>query len=262
MKFVGFVGPKGSGKDESAKILKDLRASKGKLSFAGPLKKICSEVFNIPIQMFNDPQHKESEIFPGHGGAITLNRKHFRELKNKLVEYVSEMDHTLGVWRYKTATASVAGLEGREIKTYRQLLQVIGTDFIRDRVFEDWHVMAAFGDKVLDELVEGVYCITDTRFPNELAYLQNKFGEDFQCFYVERPEAEERLANATHASELNVKVLREALGEDAVIMNDGSKDDLKKSLKPLATELKEVMKNAKTSVKPTGKSRFIYGPAR
>ena len=61
MKIVSFTGPKGSGKDTSADILKEEKIASGSLSFAGPLKKICMEVFKLHHNYMNDPILKEKE---------------------------------------------------------------------------------------------------------------------------------------------------------------------------------------------------------
>jgi len=135
------------------------------------------------------------------------------------------------------------------------LLQIVGTDFIRNRVFEYWHVMAAFSSKALDDLDGSTYCVTDIRFPNELKYLQDKFGEDFEAYYVERPKAEKALESATHVSELGIKDLKALIPKNNIIKNDKTLKALEESLSSITSALKAVPKKPKER-----KSKFVYGP--
>ena len=256
MKIVGFVAPKQAGKDTAADILKELGLSKGKISFAGPLKKVCSEVFGIAPVHFNDPIKKETPF----KAPIKLDRRTLRNVKKTLPKYLSEVNEETNTMLYNIDGAALTGIENRVIKTPRQLLQVIGTDLIRDRVFEAWHLNAAFSDENLNKLVKsGVYCVTDIRFPDELEFLQNKFGSDFQGYYIENPEAEQALEGATHPSELNAIKLRELLGPDAVIKNDGSLKDYEKLLKKKFKDLAKSASKKEESGQAKKGSRFVYG---
>lgn len=222
MRVVSFTGPKGSGKDSSADILKEEKIASGSISFAGPLKKICCEVFKLHHNLVNDPILKEKEF----DTPITLTSAHFRKI-NLLMTDILDQDEFF----YNPYKASIAGLEGQVITTPRHLLQFIGTEYIRNRIHPDWHLQAAFSKTTLAKLdEEGLYCVTDARFPNEYEFLANKFGEDFQGFYVERPEAEERLAQSTHASELQVLEVKKLIPESNILKNDKSLEDLKKQL--------------------------------
>lgn len=249
MKVLGFVGPKGAGKDEAYKILRESGKVLQKMSFAAPLKEICKTVFGLSDYQVDDPVGKERELET----PIILTIKHLRALNKELAAWVEPVDPVTQIIRYNVNRISVVGLEGTEFKTPRYLLQFIGTDYIRDRVWKDWHVTAAMSDKALAKLPDAnaIYAVTDVRFENELEALQNKFGAAFACFYIERPEAEERLKEATHPSELVSIKLREQLGDDAVLKNDGDVDDFKKVLKgiKIPTEPYKLPK----------KSRFVFG---
>lgn len=252
MRILGLVGPKGSGKDTTADLLEELKISDGKISFAGPLKKICGEVFDLHHNFFHDVNLKEKPLKQ----TITLNSRNLRLIKNACVEWLDP--YTDGGTRilYNPNKASISGIEGMEITTPRQLLQVIGTNFIRDRLFNEWHLHAAFSDKALSKLKEnGIYCVTDVRFPNEYEFLRNKFGSDFKGFYIQRPEAEHKLAQATHPSETEVVKVKNAMGEEAMILkNDGTVEDLKNMLKTL--DLQKEKDSKPTATKR--KSRFVY----
>ncbi len=222
MRVVSFTGPKGSGKDSSADILKEEKIASGSISFAGPLKKICCEVFKLHHNFVNDPILKEKELET----PITLTAAHFRKINLLMTDHLDQDE-----FFYNPYKASIAGLEGQVIKTPRHLLQFIGTEYIRNRIHPDWHLQAAFSKTTLAKLDEdGLYCVTDARFPNEYTFLANKFGEDFQGFYVERPEAEEKLAESTHPSELQVLEVKKLIPEANILKNDKSLEDLKKQL--------------------------------
>lgn len=249
MKILGFVGPKGSGKDESYAILKKHNKVLRKLSFAGPLKDICQKVFSLSDYDCNDPAGKERDFKE----PITLTAAHIRAILKMLPDWVDVVDPDTGKFRYNINKVSASGLVGTIFKSPRELLQFVGTEIIRNSVWEDWHINAALSDKAILTLPnpDAVYAVTDVRFENELAALQKKFGPAFQCYYVERPEAEERLATATHSSETVVKVLREKLGEDNVIKNDGSLKDFEKTVLSA--------KFPTESYKTPKKSRFVFG---
>lgn len=222
MRIVSFTGPKGSGKDTSADLLKAEKIASGSISFAGPLKKICMEVFKLSEAEMYDPVLKEQPF----AQPIVLQSKHFRKINLAMTDHLDQDE-----FFYNPYKASIAGLEGMVITTPRQLLQIIGTDYIRSRIHPDWHLQAAFSTTSLAKLdTEGLYCVTDARFTNEYLFLANRFGEDFKGFYVERPEAEKVLASSTHASELQVLEVKKLIPEDSIIKNDKSVEDLKKKL--------------------------------
>lgn len=260
MKIIGFVGPKGSGKDTAADLLDKAGRSKGKISFAGPLKEICAKIYNIPIQTLNDPVLKEKKFvdMKNFGKPIILTSRSLKDIKKELQSRLKEYSPEDSIMKYNVDKVAINGIEGQSMESPRQLMQVVGTDFIRERVYGKWHMEAAFADENLAKLTKsGLYCVTDVRFPNELEFLQNKFGSSFECYYVERPEAEKILAAATHASETGVKLIREMLPTANIIKNDGSLDDLKKKLEKLKDPVDSQVAGAAT---PGKKSKFVYGP--
>ena len=63
MRIISFTGPKGSGKDTCADILKAEGISQGKISFAGPMRKMFCEVWDLEPIVFEDRRLKEADIF-------------------------------------------------------------------------------------------------------------------------------------------------------------------------------------------------------
>lgn len=251
MRVIGFVGPKGSGKDTAADLLRELKKAHGRISFAGPLKEICSKVFSIPSTLFHDPDLKERPFveLPSVGQDVVLTSSLLKQVKKECAARLPEYDITTGFMIYNIDRVSIAGLENQVMKSPRQLLQIIGTDLIRERVYKKWHLEAAFSETALAKLKGTVFCVTDVRFVNEYQFLKDKFGDDFTCYYVERPEKEAVLDEATHPSELGVREIKALLPEENILKNDGTMEDFKEKLDKL--EIKPGVE--------TKKSRFVYG---
>jgi len=251
MKIIALIGPKQAGKDEAARILRKENKIQGKIAFAMPLKLLCSEIFNIDLKNFDDPDLKEKPF----DTPITLDTRLLRKIKNKCMQIVEEYDYTNGLRKYNSGKISVTGIDGRQIKTPRELLQVIGTNFIRDRLYKNWHVEAAFNDEITKLLdPDGIYAVTDARFTNELDYLYEKFGiDELVTYYIERPKAEKQLKKATHQSELEILELKKRVPEDHIIKNNKSLKEYQKTLDKLTFNF--ICKIKSTKQKKTG---FVF----
>lgn len=260
--LIVMVGPKQSGKDTALALLKDEKLVSGKIAMAGPLKKICCSVFEMHHTLVHDVDLKE---LPFKGGPKVLDRKLLRRLKDEITTYVPPVDQ-YGRILYNINKVPVHGFENREFQTPRELLQIIGTDFIRKRVHTDYHLMASFHPSYLKKsgiTEDSIAMVTDCRFLNEYEYLRNNFSGIIKTIYVERPEAEANLAEATHASELGVLDIKKSLEGDEnafIIKNDGTLDDFKAKLKQVlnlgaveAESVKEVSRGTKK--RPTRKKK-------
>lgn len=197
------------------------------------------EVFSLNVGQVNDPILKERAFET----PIVVTKAHLRAIKNKCVAILDPYSADGTTILYNPNKASVIGLEGRALKSPREVLQIIGTDYIRERIFSGWHLNAAFSTATLDKIIRlhgrnAVLCVTDIRFVNEYEFLKEKFGNDFTCYYITRPEAEKQLNKATHPSELETRKIRDLLG-DSVIVNDGSMDELEEKLSKLELSTKE-----------------------
>lgn len=249
MKIVSFSGPKGSGKDTCADILKKEGIADGSISFAGPLKKICQEVFQLHHTLVHDPELKEK---PLKNGEIIITPRILRKINELMLDYLDPEE-----FYYNPNKASVIGLEGTPLRTPREILQVIGTEWIRNKIHPDWHLQAAFSKKALASLNEdGLYCVTDARFVNEYQFLAERFGESFSGFYVERPKAEKQLSEASHDSERKILEVKALIPSESIIKNDGSLEDLKKKLLSLGFSKPEPTPKSKK-----GQSKFKFTKA-
>lgn len=245
MKLLVLVGPKGSGKDASAKLLEQAKVIPGNISFALPLKRICAEAFDVGAQLFHDVTLKERPFKT----PITVNIKHLRAIRDGLVAYVSPHDHF-----YNINALPASSFLGRQFTTPREILQIIGTDLIRNHTRDDFHCLAAFSThnlKLIGVSQQKTYAVTDCRFLSEYDYL--KANHDCQFFYVERPEAEALLTQASHQSELEVLQVRERLLAEGgtLLLNTGSLQDLAKLLADITPTIKAV----EAQIKP---SKFKY----
>lgn len=226
MKIISFTGPKGSGKDTASALLVESGVSLGKISFAGPMKQMLSEIYSVPLSTFEDPELKEKPFEK----PLPLDLSKLHEIGEGMLQMLpmDEFDYCYGF--------PIHAAEQTQLKSPRHMLQYVGTEVIRNNIHPDWHVAAAFRADVVDRLPNGIFNVTDARFVNEYEWLAQKFGKNFKGFYVERPEAEYLLSKATHQSELAVSEVRKLMSPSQILKNDGSVNDLKQTLFSKLTE--------------------------
>lgn len=226
MKILVFIGPKQAGKDTSAGFLISAKKATGRIAFADPLKSLCSEIFNVNYEYFIDPQLKEKPF----ENPIPITRSHLKGLAKGCVRLVSETNES-GEWKYNIDRFIISDLEGVNLITPRHMLQFVGTDIIRERIYKEWHLEAAFGKKARAKLsANGVYCVTDARFLNEFQFLKTQFGDKIEFYYIQRPQAEQELAKASHPSELEILEIKERIPAENIIENSGSLKDLEERI--------------------------------
>lgn len=177
--IIAVFGKKGSGKTTVAQIA----AKKGYklIAFADPLKLTCSKVFNIPESVLNDPIAKDNMQI-----SISLNEAALSaflwSLSNNYVQiHPSAIDEAVGTYKGPS-----------EVYTPRQLLQVLGTDLVRDCVDKEYWVKAASA-KIEPN---NKYIFHDTRFENECDFVKNNLNGII--LLVERAG---QFNNDNHASE-------------------------------------------------------------
>ena len=197
--LIGISGKMGSGKNLVCTIIQGLTAAKKhnienpsfewikkyyinsiweQKAFASKLKQTASLLTGIPVEKFEDREFKEKEL--GEEWWYTYGKIGNVDI---LVSYL-DMDK-----EFKNSNNSYI-----EKLTPRELLQIIGTDCIRDKVHPNAWVNALFadykaisvirdseGNKVFNE--QGMHqfnypnwIITDMRFPNELKAVKDRGG--------------------------------------------------------------------------------------
>jgi hypothetical protein len=171
-KYVGIMGAAGVGKDTAADALLAADPSWSKLSFAKPLKDVTAKVFGIPIESLNDLDEKEKIREPIIIDSYLLNLEW--EINQLIMPTACSSN-------YQSLRLLPRGLIA---KSYRQLLQYVGTDYVRfvcDTFWVDYVV------KYQIPLHQNVV-IADARFENEIKAVHDLHGlvlaierEDVTC---------------------------------------------------------------------------------
>jgi hypothetical protein len=152
---IGFAGRMRSGKTELAKICQ--KNGYEKLYFALPLKQLCADILDISIDELNRAKNENIPI------EITIGKD--------VCEILSEETNI----PIETTTEIC---DGKYLHTVRDMLQFIGTDYIR-KYNSDWHV-----NRIREMIKNDVnYVIDDVRFPNEKRMIEELGGD---CWFVTR----------------------------------------------------------------------------
>lgn len=245
--IIGLGGEKYSGKNTAAKVLVEKHGFK-EYSLALPLKKLVSQVMDIPLENMEDPKLKEApfaapvqitvekvyEIVRLCSNLIDLAK--FRKFDDNVIKRMTKQV----IEETKLVQTPQGPFQQRQYKSFanpRQLLQFVGTELIRNCI------SPYFWCKVLDESIknESKVVITDVRFFEEREYVKVKKGNLIKV---------ERLTNAPkkdgHASE-------NSLGGDSeynyIIRNNSTVEDLQNRLDTLYTYAK-MIKNDQIYVLP------------
>lgn len=232
--IIGVNGKIGSGKDTVGLIIQYLtdelnktnpkeftewvdggfHASDWKIKkFAGKLKQIASILTGATLEQLEDQDFKK--------------------------QYMGES------WRKLTGAMSEQGLG--ELMTYRELLQKLGTEAMRNGLHENVWVNALMADYKIAYPREGMtyseqdlpnWIITDMRFPNEMDVIKAKGGITIR---VNRPDTKEyfqlknRDGSITHATLHPSETALDNHEFDYVIDNDGTILDLIDKVKNILT---------------------------
>lgn len=170
---IGLIGIAGAGKDLVASIIQEKHPDYENFKYAGVLKQLCSELFEIPPTNFEDRTLKEIEQVVVVTGDIY---SHFHYLTSTLLgihltgEEVKENVNELLVLLETTplTTTLYDNKAYAFIKTPRRIMQIIGTDLFREQIKE-----TAWVDTI--ESVDKVVC-SDVRFPNEAEKIKELGG--------------------------------------------------------------------------------------
>ncbi len=188
-KIIGFCGRCRSGKTELAKICE--KKGYEKLYFALPLKQLCAEILNITVDELNEKKNNNTKInlIIGKDICNTLSIK-----TNIPIKVTEELCY------------------GKHIDNIRNMLQFIGTDYIR-RYNKDWHVMK------IKEMIDSNknYVFDDVRFPNEKKMIESLGGD---CWFLIRTSIE-NVSN--HESETSL-TWRDC--GNKIIINNSTLDEL------------------------------------
>ncbi len=206
--LIAFCGAKGSGKDTSAGIFKDLVATEVKeIAFAGHLKQTCSKVFNIDMKYFTDPKLKEKEL------------ENYVRLTPETIEAIFQ---EFEITNY-TFDDNIRPHLSQVFDTPRKLLQYVGTELLHPI---DKLIHVNFALKKVD--LNKISLVTDLRFPQEFDVLHG--NENYLLVYVSNLQAENVAATDTHPSEQGWKYFKTKCIQ---LDNNGTLADLANNIKEL-----------------------------
>ena len=246
--IIGINGKIGSGKDTIGKIIQYLTANEevkqvttleewlesddlnGRdfnwkiKKYAGKLKQTASLLTGIPVEYFEDQEFKKQYM-----GLEWIQPKHYN------CENYDAMDG--GNCSYCSC--------GEKEMTYREFLQKLGTEAMRDGLHTNVWVNALFADytpthyligaldtKLTDgDTVYPNWIITDMRFSNEMEAIVKRGGLTIK---VIRPVKKSKTTVRLHPSETSL----DKADFDYEIINDGSIEDLIKKVREILIEQK------------------------
>ena len=253
--LIGISGKMGSGKNLVCTIIQGLTAAKKhnienpsfewikkyyinsiweQKAFAGKLKQTASLLTGIPVEKFEDQEFKNKEL-PEEWDKFAFYRENTRK---PLRVYSSKEEANKDIEIFKGGKVEILKM------TPRLLLQIIGTECIRDKVHPNAWVNALFADYkyeihrsevptraagFIDQHVYPNWIITDMRFPNELEAVKSRGGITIR---VNRPYDslnQDSLFSLQKQQETNNHPSETALDDaefDYTIENDSSIEDL------------------------------------
>jgi hypothetical protein len=171
-----------------------------------------------------------AEVFEGLGYRPKAFADALREMARRLnplipVENVDFAKAPIPVWtsheRYADLVDSLGYEEAKRIPEVRRVLQVLGTECVRDIIGENSWVHA-----LTRQLFPGEkYVITDVRFPNEARAVASLGGEVWR---VHRPDFDNGIG-ADHPSEAHI----ESIGAHVVLFNASDVEGLQQMVKSI-----------------------------
>lgn len=155
MKIIGLTGFAKSGKSTAAQILKELGGEE--VAFAKHLKDVCSVVFGVPRDHFDDQAFKEVKF--------DFNRIIVDNDIAEIFDYFEIPSRFI--------PQAMLSHRGIEMTSPRHVAQYIGTEVLRS-VDKDIHINMAF--KLASTSKAPFLICSDMRFDNELKAVQNTHG--------------------------------------------------------------------------------------
>ena len=197
--IVCLSGVKRSGKDSAANVLvKEYNFQS--IALADPIRELCSKVFDIPVSTFLSDELKEKPFET----SMSLN----------CVQISNIAEIVQNNWGFNISPdieMKMFELAGIELKHPRHILQIVGTEVIRNNIDKD--IFLKLAEKRIQSADSNVV-ITDCRFANERAFFKEKGA--LLCL-VKRPSL--AVATDTHSSENELGTDEDY---DIIMNNDGS----------------------------------------
>jgi len=232
--FIAISGKKGSGKDELARQLMARLAGDHQLGvaithFADPLKEICIQLFGLDkTKIYGSNEDKETltEVM-WDGFPEGVREKYTLDRAGKDGSWDGERFY------YKLRTGPM---------THRELLQIMGSDIFRERVYQNLWAEYPFKQtwKII-EPISGINCpadvvlIADLRFSNEIEEALKNGG------LVIRIKRNTRHVD-NHLSETALDSYEWNKPRHIVIDNNGTLEDLKREAARIAADIGELLR--------------------
>lgn len=216
-KNIGLVGYAKSGKSTFLSTVRGLGCNVTEIMIANHLKNVCSEVFGVPRDYFDDQNLKElpfANPFTTDAADVMAIMELFGLAQNN-----AEL-------QLQTVKAHV----GKKLIHPRHIAQYVGTEIIRS-LDEQSHVRLAVenGAKAKGDF----YVVTDIRFPNEFDYFSKV--DNMVLVGIKRDAVAPADLTKVHASESHIKSLIERC--HFVLENNGAVETYQKSCLDLVREI-------------------------
>jgi hypothetical protein len=196
-RIISLSGRKHSGKSELAKEI--TRYGYKTIHFADNLKYLICHCLGITIEELNEKKDIVEEY------PYTLTQDHCLYISKQTEIDLDVVQEKLSIPFY----------------SIRKLLQIIGTDLIRE-YNPLWHINTLC--KTIDAQPQQRFCIADTRFMNEFNTLQTRYNAD--CWYIIRPV---NFDISNHESETNLQW--PDFKHENILINNVSKEQLTKQFR-------------------------------
>ena len=178
---------------------------------------------------------KETKIFLIAGSArsgkdtvLNIIKKHY-EKNNKLVVKLGYADYI------KNYAKKITNWDGKDETKPRDLLQIIGTDIVRNQINKDFFINRICEDIMVYKYFFDVIIISGARFPNELD-IPKKIFKNVKIIKVERPNFINELTEK-QKNHITEHALENYKNYDYLITNDGNLQDLETKVKQIIEEV-------------------------
>lgn len=167
---IGIVGYAGSGKDTLASLLQEHLEDHVNFKFAGKLKEFCSDLFDIPLEVFESQELKSKLDFFEFNSTDEYVEKFCKVCGSVLGIVDKQVAEYLAFVTSKVLDVSISTDSTHMTfhTTPREVLQKIGTDVFRDH----------YSDTIWVDAIDNVdkAIVTDVRFPNEAEKIKKSGG--------------------------------------------------------------------------------------
>jgi len=178
---------------------------------------------------------KESKIFLIAGKArsgkdTTLQIiKDFYEQNGKSVVKLGFADYI------KNYAQKITNWDGKDETKPRDLLQIIGTDIVRNQINKDFFINRICEDIMVYKYFFDVIIISGARFPNELD-IPKKVFKNVKIIEIERPNFTNELTDKQN-EHITEHALENYSNYDYLIVNDGDRKKLEEKVKSIIEEV-------------------------